>query len=330
MRWLKGLFLSLSTLALGAAGGLYLYQSLGPVFVNQPLLNGVRQEVVDFFNPPCREPISYRLGQFDERFAMSEEQLLAAIDEAAAVWEQGSQLDLFIYAPQGDLAINLVYDYRQEAAAKLKDLGYDIDSTKQSYDDLKVRFDDLKISHEAGVKAFESLKQDYETQQAAYNAEVNRINARGGATPQEAAQLNSQRESLQAQIAEINRQADVVNQEVATLNAMVDVINRMAADLNLDVEDYNRIGRETGEEFQQGLYTSDATGTQIELYEFTSTPELVRLLAHELGHALGLEHVDDETAIMYYRNTAQNDALTAADLAALSTRCGLALPVAGE
>ena len=61
--------------------------------------------------------------------------------------------------------------------------------------------------------------------------------------------------------------------------------------------------------------------THIDIYEFTDQQQLVRLIAHELGHALGLEHVDDPETIMYRLNEGTNSIPTEADMNELKQVC---------
>jgi len=86
---------------------------------------------------------------------------------------------------------------------------------------------------------------------------------------------------------------------------------------------YNTTNFSNGEEFEEGEYIRDASGQRINIYEFGNETDLIRVLTHELGHALGLKHVTDPGAIMYELNQSDNEALTEADIRELSSMCDL-------
>jgi predicted Zn-dependent protease len=112
-----------------------------------------------------------------------------------------------------------------------------------------------------------------------------------------------------------------LNNEVATLKAMVADINQNANNLNVGVNQYNTISEPLSEGFNEGLYKSDSKGQEIDVYQFSDDTKLVRVLAHELGHALWLEHVDDPEAIMHKMNTSENMQATESDLEAIKAVC---------
>ncbi|KKW43600.1 MAG: Peptidase M10A and M12B matrixin and adamalysin [Parcubacteria group bacterium GW2011_GWB1_57_6] len=270
---------------------------------------------------PCTEPITYSIGSIDRRFGISTSTLVSDLGAAEAVWEKPSNKDLFTYEQQGgDVTIALVYDSRQAATDTLKAAGIQIDKSKASYDALKTRYDELLLQVETEQSRYNDLVAAYTRDEDAYNAEVEKWNRRGGAPAAEYERLQDEKAALSREFAVVKSLESMLNANIDTLNALATTLNQLIVQLNLNVAQYNRTGASAGE-FEEGLYRL-AKGVQtIDIYEYSNRTQLVRVLAHEMGHALGLEHVADADAIMYKINRIETLKATASDMAELSRVC---------
>lgn len=296
------------------AGGVYVYREQVETFA----LQAYREAL------PCSVPLSYRIGSIDPRFNLSTSTLLSALDSAASLWEEAAGKTLFVHDQEGgDLIVSLVYDVRQETTEKLRELGLSVDEDLDTYENMKQRYLEMFAAYESNVARFESLRIEYERDADAYERDVEMWNARGGAPSGAYEAMKARQSELSADEARLRALQETINSQVSTVNALAHRLNTLAHDLNISVAQYNTVGDALPGEFEQAVYESRPGQETIRVFEYDSTERLTRVLTHELGHALGLEHVEDENAVMYRLNESKNENLTETDISALEALCRL-------
>jgi hypothetical protein len=255
------------------------------------LVVGERTGIIE----PCTRPITYSIGDFDERFGITEATLLQNIRKAENLWETAANRNLFEYSPTGSLAINLIYDYRQASTQKLNTLENSLDTAQARYDSLKLQYTNLKLKVNAERNELQAMIRRYESGKKASREEV----------------------------AAIQEKQASVNAQIETLNGLATKLNTLAKELNVTVDSYNTISSSVGEAFNEGEYIYDAEGERINIYQYSNGTKLDRVLAHEFGHALKLDHVENAQSIMYYLNSGTVFELTQEDVSELTEVCKL-------
>jgi hypothetical protein len=244
---------------------------------------------------PCSRPLAYDIGQFDTRFGISRDDFIQTVINAEQPWETTFQRNFFTYKPGASLKVNLIYDYRQEESNQSKTLNDSIDKDLATYKQLN--------------DSYTSLTAEYKTRLKAYNDKVSYWNTHPGIS-------DSEYQSLETERIALNGMADRINNLATRLNALSNTTNQK-------VDTYNA---SAGKVFDKGEFTQQGVQKAINIYEFQSKPELTLALAHELGHALGMDHVQNPTSIMYPILQKQNTTTiepTAEDKAELTRVCHL-------
>lgn len=147
------------------------------------------------------------------------------------------------------------------------------------------------------------------------------------ATTEQLKSLNNTLNSDRSFYNDLKNQIDILkadpNPDVNKINSLIGELNQAAVSFNSQAKEYNAAGGSLGNEFEEGLYSSDQSGKRIDIYQFENKDKLVRVLMHELGHALSLDHVNNPKAIMYQTNNGDNLTLTADDINELKAHCGI-------
>lgn len=269
---------------------------------------------------PCARPIEYSIGEIDPRFGMTKERFSGAIRDAVELWSRPIEKELFVEVPTGGLVISAVYDYRQEAETKMKNLGVKVDEGKQSFDELQAKYDGMRIQYEKDLESLRVLNDRYDREKKAYQEDLDTSKERG-LSPADVTRLEGKRQTVNAFVDDINVRRDKLKQQIDDMNAIFTVLSRLGSETNRAIDEYNNAGDQLHEEYEAALFTREDSQEHIEIFTFEDDEELEHLLAHELGHALGLQHVADTGAIMYRLNQHTNATLNATDIGALKAQC---------
>lgn len=259
---------------------------------------------------PCERVIKYSVGRFDKNFALDQDEFVASLKAAEAVWENSLGHDLFQYEPGARFTVNLIYDERQRETLLRQRTESGLDKAEMVFQSIENTFDVLKKQYETEEADFNKTKTLYEKERSEYEEQVSYWNKRGGAPEPKYSELKAVAAQLDALLVALNKDA-------ARLNTLQSEFQTTLADRNKAASEYNKIVQSFNEkyghgyEFDQAEYVNEGTnlfsigssaGGQINIYQFSTQDDLVLALTHELGHALGLGHVENSRSIMYYQS----------------------------
>jgi len=272
--------------------------------------------------PGCDYPLPYRISEVDERFRLGPVTLREIVDDSVSTWEAATGRDLFVYDAVADFTINLVFDERQSETLVRKRTSRRLSSTESSIRDGEAHVTSMVDSFETNRRDFELASTAYEERLAAYNADVAYWNQRGDISREARSRLDTERPQLRAMLDELESKRLALNQDAGYLNRLSAEHSQLVEHYNEGVDAINSLPATTVE-FHSGVYQGD----KIEIYQFWNERDLKLVLTHELGHAIGIGHLEPTAAVMHFtrndpKNAEQRVTLSAMDLDALARVCG--------
>lgn len=270
---------------------------------------------IDHVLHPFDTRVRYRIGHIDPRFGLSPAQIDTLVHEAVNIWHEGTGKQWFVYDEHARLVIDFVYDERQQTTVDRQKTQQKIDGKIALHTNQSAQLFKQKQALEQQFTELEHRLQAWQLthNEAYYRLQSNQNPAYHQTLFEAYEQTLTDKHRLDEQLAGFYRAQRAYNQQVQQFNQQGD-------DIQHDIDNAN--AKFTARQFHKGVFS----GKNIEIYEFSSIDELRLVLAHELGHALGIDHNDDPTALMYPimgQQTIKNFKLKPADIALLEQRDGI-------
>lgn len=271
---------------------------------------------------PCAEPLTYRFGDIDSRYNITKKQLASIMKEVEDLWATALDRDLLDYHPDGKVVIRLIYSEEQRRTEDEQTFSKRIRMKQEQIDVQRREYQRLADNYKKREKDFKKTLSKYNQLAESYNETAEKWNGEN-ITDRQLSKLNE----MERQIKELK---PVLNQKQGKLeslrqrtNAKSEQLNRLVDEQNKLIDTYNnRFGGSM--EFDQGQFVKKGNNESIRIFQFSDHSQLKTVLAHEAGHALGLQHVSNPKSIMYHMMGEQNIfnlALTDEDVSAIKQQC---------
>lgn len=288
------------------------------LLVSAPAFISTAQDRVQPGNRPCPALMKYRIGALDPRFGITDEEFRRFVEQAGNVWEGDRKF--FQYDPKGKLRISLVYDTRQKFTQNMIAVRASVSAKIAEADLVKDNLLALRESFRILDATYSDQAASYEQAQDGYNQEVKRLNQAGEVTEAGLQSLASERQSLRKQFDLLEAKRKELNRATDELNTLIKKRNSLLKLADAEANAFNNSAPATIQ-FEEGRYIREGAEERIDIFQFENTGSLLVILAHELGHALGMKHNPNPASIMSPLIHTDRLALTAEDQDGLKANC---------
>lgn len=272
---------------------------------------------------PCSEPITFRVGDIDQRFSITKEELVGLMEEVAQAWSDAADITIIKFDEDGEISLNLVYAEEQQLTDSERQYRNRLEHEEFNITVLENEYTRLNREYEEEVQQYDEDSEELQESINRLNEWVRQKNEQGGFNEDDLNRFERRKAEIEQVKMNLAQRERVLKRKAAELNDKITFLNKKVEAKNRLVDEYNR--QFTGiRKFTQGAYEWTNDSRTINIYHFLDKNELRLVITHEMGHALGITHVSNPKSVMHELMEQQNRReieLTEEDIQALQSVC---------
>lgn len=273
--------------------------------------------------PACTEPITFHVGSIDERYSITKDEVAGLMEDVAQIWSDAADTTVIEYDDSGEISVNLVYAEEQQLSDRERQHRDRLEHEEFSITVLENEYTRLNREYETEVRQYDEDSRELQETIDQLNEWVRQKNEQGGFNEHDLKQFERRKAEIERVKLDLAQRERMLKRKAAELNDKITFLNQKVEAKNRLVDEYNR--QFTGvRKFTQGAYEWTNDSRTINIYHFLDTDELRLVIAHEMGHALGIGHVSNPESVMHELMDSQNRRqleLTSEDIQALQNVC---------
>lgn len=273
--------------------------------------------------PACTEPLTFHVGSIDERFSITKNEVAGLMEDVAQIWSDAADTTVIEYDGSGEISVNLVYAEEQQLSDRERQHRDRLEHEEFSITVLENEYTRLNREYETEVRQYDEDSRELQETIDRLNEWVRQKNEQGGFNEEDLKQFERRKAEIERVKLNLAQRERMLKRKAAELNDKITFLNQKVEAKNRLVDEYNR--QFTGvRKFTQGAYEWTNDSRTINIYHFLDLDELRLVIAHEMGHALGIGHVSNPESVMHELMDSQNRRqleLTEEDIQALQSVC---------
>lgn len=191
-------------------------------------------------SPPCSETLTFRVGEIDEPFSITQEELIGMLEEVAEDWSEAASMPVVQYDEDGEIPVNLVYAEEQQLSDRERQHRERLEQEESEIVDLENEYARLNQEYNEDVEQYDEDSGELQESIDRLNEWVVQKNNDGGFNEADLKRFEHRKAEIDQVKQELTRQEHVLKQKAAELNDKITFINQKVEEKNRLVDEYNR------------------------------------------------------------------------------------------